>query len=156
MRFCTRVPSALALLHSILWFAMLTSLPSPASGFSSPSIHLPDSTSSSTISSALGSVPPFPPAPSEFSTVIEWTKSESVNPLAGYTTAIELMYGLSKQSWNQPVELTHSGLLIVESQTQGKAIIYTNDYASNQDLHTGYVARALYELLTLMSYEAQG
>ena len=85
--------------------------------------------------------------------MLNWNESTSLDPLAVYTTAIELMYGLSQQPWSSEVELERSGLTVVHSPG---VIIYTQNDPPSPSLTTGLVVRALREMVFAMAEKQPG
>ncbi len=83
-----------------------------------------------------------------------WETSISLNPLAVYVVAIDLMYGLSKQSWSKQVELIESGLLVVLQTPEYNVIIYTSHQTT--DLTTGLCVQILYQAVNCMATRNPG
>ena len=66
------------------------------------------------------------------------------------------MYELSIQSWQEPVELIESGLLIVVLSPTYNVVIYTSYTQATAELLTGFCVQTLYKAVNLMASRDPG
>ena len=66
------------------------------------------------------------------------------------------MSGLAVQSWEEPVELINSGLVIVVASPTYDVAIYTSYSENRSDLTTGFCVQVLYHAINLMASRAPG
>lgn len=110
---------------------------------------------------SLGYIPePFsPPILPGYRQDITWDSDILFDPIAVYTTAIRLMYGLGQQPWSSPVELSRSGLGLVSDVAHTLAIYTTfwpETRTPNSDFTTQFAVRALFRLVNSMASSQPG